>query len=59
MQLTAEALLLVEHAEAVLERLERAEADLAAARGAATGTDLTQPGPPPEQVLEWSVDERG
>ena len=24
-----------------------------------TGTDLTQPGPPPEQVLEWSVDERG
>ena len=38
MQLTAEALLLVEHAEAVLERRERAEADLAAARGAATGT---------------------
>jgi DNA-binding transcriptional LysR family regulator len=37
-QLTAEALLLVEHAEAVLERLERAEADLAAARGEATGT---------------------
>jgi len=31
-QLTAEALLLVEHAEAVLDRLERAEADLAAAR---------------------------
>ncbi len=37
-QLTAEALLLVDHAEAVLERLERAEADLAAARGEATGT---------------------
>ena len=44
----------------MLERLERAEADLAAARGAATGTDLTQPaGPPPEQVLEWSADEPG
>ncbi len=37
-QLTAEALLLVDHAEAVLERLERAEADLAAARGEASGT---------------------
>jgi DNA-binding transcriptional LysR family regulator len=37
-RLTAEALLLVRHADAVLERLERAEAELAAARGKAVGT---------------------
>lgn len=36
-RLTAEGLLLVKHADVVLERLESAEADLAAARGAATG----------------------